>query len=145
LPAPGTYQLSSLQAVTFYAVSFSEIREKMELEIYMTKDFSQSQTDQADAAAIMNVKSNYGIKRNWQGDPCTPLSDLWDGLNWSYADSSSPRIISLNLSSSGLTGNIAPSISNLKSIEYLDLSNKSLTGAVPDFLSQLHTLRVLNL
>ncbi|MED6135393.1 hypothetical protein PIB30_045975 [Stylosanthes scabra] len=115
------------------------------IEIYMTKDFSQSQTNQADAAAIMNVKSNYGIKRNWQGDPCTPLSDLWDGLNCSYADSSSPRIISLNLSSSGLTGNIASSISNLKSIEYLDLSNNSLTGAVPDFLSQLHSLRVLNL
>ncbi|XLR00230.1 hypothetical protein S83_066428, partial [Arachis hypogaea] len=50
-----------------------------------------------------------------------------------------------NLSSSGLTGNIASAISNLKSIGYLDLSNNSLTGSVPYFLSQLHSLKVLNL
>ncbi|XP_016170514.1 putative leucine-rich repeat receptor-like protein kinase At2g19210 isoform X1 [Arachis ipaensis] len=115
------------------------------IEIYMTKNFSQSQTDQTDASAIMNVKSNYGIKRNWQGDPCIPLSYMWDGVSCSYAGSSSPRIIYLNLSSSGLTGNITSAISNLKSIEYLDLSNNSLTGSVPYFLSQLHSLRVLNL
>ncbi|RYR73975.1 hypothetical protein Ahy_A02g008558 [Arachis hypogaea] len=42
------------------------------------------------ASAIMNVKSNYGIKRNWQGDPCIPLSYMWDGelifqwFNWKY-------------------------------------------------------------
>ncbi|XLT24458.1 hypothetical protein HN873_055750, partial [Arachis hypogaea] len=47
------------------------------------------------ASAIMNVKSNYGIKRNWQGDPCIPLSYMWDGVNCSYAGSSSPRIIYL--------------------------------------------------
>ncbi|XLS97442.1 hypothetical protein HN51_040177, partial [Arachis hypogaea] len=46
-------------------------------------------------SAIMNVKSNYGIKRNWQGDPCIPLSYMWDGVNCSYAGSSSPRIIYL--------------------------------------------------
>ncbi|XP_020959994.1 probable LRR receptor-like serine/threonine-protein kinase At1g05700 isoform X2 [Arachis ipaensis] len=96
-------------------------------------------------STIMNVKSNYGIKRNWQGDPCIPLSYMWDGVNCSYAGSSSPRIIYLNLSSSGLTGNIASAISNLKSIGYLDLSNNSLTGSVPYFLSQLHSLKVLNL
>ncbi|KAL1357029.1 hypothetical protein HN51_009030 [Arachis hypogaea] len=70
---------------------------------------------------------------------------MWDGVNCSYAGSSSPRIIYLNLSSSGLTGNIASAISNLKSIGYLDLSNNSLTGSVPYFLSQLHSLKVLNL
>ncbi|KAL4392062.1 hypothetical protein AHAS_Ahas03G0307500 [Arachis hypogaea] len=66
-------------------------------------------------------------------------------LSVCYAGSSSPRIIYLNLSSSGLTGNIASAISNLKSIGYLDLSNNSLTGSVPYFLSQLHSLKVLNL
>ncbi|MCH80544.1 receptor-like protein kinase, partial [Trifolium medium] len=97
-----------------------------------------------DVDAILNVKSMYEIKRNWQGDPCTPVSYLWNGLNCSYVGSNSPRIIYLNLTSSGLIGTIAPGISNLKSIEYLDLSNNSLTGAVPDFLSQLRFLRVLN-
>ncbi|KAK2371326.1 LRR receptor serine/threonine-protein kinase IOS1 [Trifolium repens] len=115
------------------------------IEIYMTKDFLQSETYQMDVDAILNVKSIYEIKRNWQGDPCTPVSYLWEGLNCSYAESNSPRIVYLNLTSSGLIGNIAPGISNLKSIEYLDLSNNGLTGAVPDFLSQLRFLRVLNL
>ncbi|CAK8535887.1 unnamed protein product [Lathyrus sativus] len=115
------------------------------IEIYMTKDLLQSETYQTDVDAIINVKSIYGIKRNWQGDPCTPMLYLWEGLNCSYVGSDSPKIIYLNLTSSGLFGTIAPSISNLKSIEYLDLSNNSLTGAVPDFLSQLRFLRVLNL
>uniref|UniRef100_A0A7N2LKZ1 Malectin-like domain-containing protein n=1 Tax=Quercus lobata TaxID=97700 RepID=A0A7N2LKZ1_QUELO len=48
-----------------------------------------------------------------------------------------------NLSSSGLTGEIAPFISNLTMIQYLDLSNNSLNGTVPIFLSQLQLLRVL--
>ncbi|XP_027342898.1 probable LRR receptor-like serine/threonine-protein kinase At1g05700 [Abrus precatorius] len=115
------------------------------IEIYMTKDLSQSETYQTDVDAILDVKSIYGIKRNWQGDPCAPLAYLWDGLNCSYAGSGSPRIVYLNLSSSGLIGKIALGISNMKSIEYLDLSNNSLTGDVPDFLSQLRFLRVLNL
>ncbi|RDX71291.1 LRR receptor-like serine/threonine-protein kinase IOS1, partial [Mucuna pruriens] len=115
------------------------------IEIYMTKNFSQSETYQTDVYGIMNVKSIYGIKRNWQGDPCIPLTYLWDGLNCSYAESGPPRIIYLNLSSSSLIGNIAGGISNLQSIKYLDLSNNKLTGAVPEFLSQLRFLRVLNL
>lgn len=82
------------------------------IEIYMTKNFSLSETYQTDVDGIINVKSIYGIKRNWQGDPCTPLAYLWDGLNCSYAESDSPRIIYLNLSFSGLIGNIAPGISN---------------------------------
>ena len=43
---------------------------------------------------IINVKSMYGIKRNWQGDPCIPVAYLWDGLNCSY-ESGSARIIYL--------------------------------------------------
>ncbi|KAI9107873.1 hypothetical protein K1719_021209 [Acacia pycnantha] len=115
------------------------------IEIYMVKDLSQSQTQQTDVDSIMNIKSFYGIKRNWQGDPCTPQAYLWDGLNCSYGGSGPPRITSLNLSSGGLTGNMAPDISNLKSIEYLDLSNNNLVGDVPSFLSQLQFLRVLDL
>ncbi|XP_016648978.1 PREDICTED: probable LRR receptor-like serine/threonine-protein kinase At1g51820 [Prunus mume] len=50
-----------------------------------------------------------------------------------------------NLSSSGLTGEIAPYISNLTMIHILDLSNNNLTGSIPDFLSRLRKLMVLNL
>ncbi|WJZ94439.1 hypothetical protein VitviT2T_013299 [Vitis vinifera] len=50
-----------------------------------------------------------------------------------------------DLSSSGLSGKIDSSLSNLESLQYLDLSNNSLTGEVPDFLSQLPLLKTLNL
>lgn len=45
--------------------------------------------------AIINIKSNYKLKRHWQGDPCFPEDHIWDGLNCSYNGSDPPRIISL--------------------------------------------------
>ncbi|XP_062155657.1 LRR receptor-like serine/threonine-protein kinase IOS1 isoform X2 [Alnus glutinosa] len=114
-------------------------------EIYKVKYFLQSETDQEDVDAIAKIKSTYGIKRIWQGDPCAPKGYSWDGLNCSFEANTPPRITSLTLSSSGLTGQISADISNLVMLQYLDLSNNSLTGSVPDFLSQLQYLRVLNL
>ncbi|GMN27469.1 hypothetical protein TIFTF001_001659 [Ficus carica] len=64
--------------------------------------------------------------------------------SYSGGESSDPlRIISLDLSSSGLTGEIDPSLSGLKTIKTLNLSNNNLTGQVPDFLSELQFLQVL--
>ncbi|GLT72852.1 hypothetical protein SLA2020_447510 [Shorea laevis] len=114
-------------------------------EAYKVLQLTQSPTEQGDVDAVVSVKLMYGVTRNWQGDPCAPKAYVWDGLQCSYDGYNSPRIISLNLSSSGLTGEIAPYISNLTMIQSLDLSNNSLTGPVPDFLSQLSSLRVLHL
>ncbi|KAK2983852.1 hypothetical protein RJ640_008528 [Escallonia rubra] len=116
------------------------------LEIYTVKKFLDTETDENDVGAIMSIKSVYGVTRNWQGDPCAPKAYAWDGLNCSYNGySSPPRIISLNLSSSGLSGVIAPYISNLTLLESLDLSYNSLRGDVPEFLTQLASLRILYL
>ncbi|KAL5575543.1 hypothetical protein UlMin_017242 [Ulmus minor] len=113
-------------------------------EIFQRMDFSHPETDQNDVDAITNIKSTYGLKKNWDGDPCAPLKYLREGLNCTY-DSESPRIISLNLSLSGLTGVITEHILNLSMIQSLDLSNNNLTGSVPDFLSQLPNLKFLNI
>ncbi|KAK1575184.1 hypothetical protein Q3G72_003299 [Acer saccharum] len=115
------------------------------LELYQLKQFLQLLSNQEDVDAILNIKTKYGVKRNWQGDPCAPVKYLWQGLNCSYPDYTSPRITSLNLSSSGISGEISSYISDLKLIQSLDLSNNNLTGPVPDFLSQLPFLTVLNL
>ncbi|XP_024022548.1 LRR receptor-like serine/threonine-protein kinase IOS1 isoform X1 [Morus notabilis] len=115
------------------------------IEIYALVGVSQLETDQDDVDAMVNIKSNYGVKRNWDGDPCVPLKYLWAGLNCSNDGSSPPRITSLDLSSSGLTGEISTYLSKLTMLESLDLSNNNLTGSVPNFLSQLPNLRVLNL
>lgn len=45
--------------------------------------------------AVMKMKKMYGVKRNWQGDPCVPKAYSWDGLNCSYKGNDPPRIISL--------------------------------------------------
>ncbi|XP_039158948.1 probable LRR receptor-like serine/threonine-protein kinase At1g05700 [Eucalyptus grandis] len=82
-------------------------------------------------------------KESWQGDPCVPREFAWDGLNCSYTND--PRIVSLKLSSSNLTGSIASSLSNLEALEVLDLSNNQLTGGIPETLAKLPKLRILNL
>ncbi|XP_028794943.1 LRR receptor-like serine/threonine-protein kinase IOS1 [Neltuma alba] len=115
------------------------------IEIYTVKEFLQSETEQEDVDAITTIKSSYGLTRNWQGDPCSPVAYIWEGLNCTYNGQNSPRITALNLSSSGLTGQIDPSISNLTMLEKLDLSNNSLSGPVPDFLSRLQNLKILNI
>ncbi|KAK9945866.1 hypothetical protein M0R45_011360 [Rubus argutus] len=47
-----------------------------------------------------------------------------------------------NLSSRQLSGNIAASFSNLRSIQSLDLSHNELTGPIPEFLAQPPSLTV---
>ncbi|CAA7022232.1 unnamed protein product [Microthlaspi erraticum] len=115
------------------------------VETYRVNEFLQPPTDQQDVDAIMRIKSKYGVKKNWLGDPCAPVNYPWRDINCSYVDNESPRIISLNLSLSGLSGEIDPAFSNLTLIQKLDLSNNSLTGKVPDFLANLHNLIEINL
>ncbi|XP_010244372.1 PREDICTED: probable LRR receptor-like serine/threonine-protein kinase At4g29180 [Nelumbo nucifera] len=115
------------------------------IEVYVVKQFPESPTYRGDVDAIMSIRWTYRVDKNWVGDPCGPRNYSWEGLNCSYSGSDSPRIIALNLSSSGLTGEIIASIASLTSIQSLDLSNNSLSGQVPDFLSQLTSLRFLNL
>ncbi|KAM6548596.1 hypothetical protein CsatB_020272 [Cannabis sativa] len=113
------------------------------LEVYIIQNFSEPQTHDNDVGAVLNIKSMYGVQKNWQGDPCSPKIYTWAGLDCSFSGQDSVRIISLNLSSSGLTGEIASSISDLTMIQFLDLSNNNLSGFVPEFLSELQFLKVL--
>uniref|UniRef100_A0A2N9FN08 Protein kinase domain-containing protein n=1 Tax=Fagus sylvatica TaxID=28930 RepID=A0A2N9FN08_FAGSY len=124
---------------------YMHFAELVELKANQSRSFNITLNGELSVVAITNIKSKYGVERNWQGDPCAPQAYSWEGLNCSYDGYNPPRIISLNLSSSGLTGEISAYISNLVMLQYLDLSNNSLTGSVPDFLSQLKYLRVLNL
>ncbi|XP_044479466.1 putative leucine-rich repeat receptor-like protein kinase At2g19210 [Mangifera indica] len=145
-------EFQSTKAIEAETIDFSIIRTENSslppilnaFEVYAVKEFSQFLTNQQDVDAVMNIKSMYELRSIWQGDPCGPKNYMWQGINCSYDDYNPPRIISLNLSSSGISGEISPHISSLTSIESLDLSNNNLIGPVPEFLSQLPLLTVLN-
>lgn len=44
---------------------------------------------------IMAIKFEYGIKKDWTGDPCFPVEPGWDGVKCSNAIDNTMRIISL--------------------------------------------------
>ncbi|KAG2247579.1 hypothetical protein Bca52824_087207 [Brassica carinata] len=114
-------------------------------EVYSVLQLPQLQTNETEG-----IRKYFFIilmnRINWQGDPCVPRQFLWDGLNCSISDISvPPKIISLNLSSSGLSGTILSDFQNLNHLEILDLSNNSLSGMVPEFLASMKSLLVINL
>ncbi|CAF2105677.1 unnamed protein product [Brassica napus] len=113
------------------------------VEIFSAIYFPQSETSKDDVIAIKNIQSTYNLSRtSWQGDPCVPKQFSWIGLSCNVMDTSTaPRIITLDLSESGLTG----MIQNLSQLQELDLSNNNLTGEVPEFLAKMTSLLVINL
>ncbi|CAJ2636595.1 unnamed protein product [Trifolium pratense] len=115
------------------------------VEIYVVRQRDALPTFEEDVEAISDVKESYRVQRNWVGDPCEPKNYSWVGLKCNYSTSLPPRIVSLNLSRSNLSGIITPAISNLAFLESLDLSNNNLTGSMPQFLEELKSLKYLNL
>ncbi|WZZ83864.1 hypothetical protein YC2023_104436 [Brassica napus] len=117
------------------------------IEAFVVVEFPQSETNTDDVVAIKSIETSYGLSRiSWQGDPCVPQQFLWDGLTCEYTNiSTPPRILSLDLSSSEITGIIVPEIQNLTQLKKLDLSNNNLTGGVPEFLAKMKSLLVINL
>ena len=45
--------------------------------------------------AIMAIKFEYGVKKNWAGDPCFPTKYAWDGIGCRNTSHSIMRITSL--------------------------------------------------
>ncbi|KAF3772197.1 putative leucine-rich repeat receptor-like protein kinase [Nymphaea thermarum] len=115
------------------------------IEIYEARDVTGSSTYQEDVDAITRVRDNYGLKKNWISDPCLPQGYPWDGLDCSYGNPSSPKIISLDLSYSGLNGSITYYFYQLASLQSLNLSGNNLEGSIPYFLGKMTSLTMLDL
>uniref|UniRef100_A0A0D9V6Y9 non-specific serine/threonine protein kinase n=1 Tax=Leersia perrieri TaxID=77586 RepID=A0A0D9V6Y9_9ORYZ len=80
-----------------------------------------------------DVKNKYNVTRNWKGDPCSPREYIWEGLNCTYPNGQNPRIFKINLSNSGLQGELVISFMKMSSLENLDLLHNNLTGTIPDY------------
>ncbi|OMO55278.1 leucine-rich repeat receptor-like serine/threonine-protein kinase [Corchorus olitorius] len=97
------------------------------IEIYMAKQLDELPTFSEDVDDVLDIKRAYQVNKSWVGDPCGPKNYTWEGLECNYSVSVPPWIISLNLSSSGLSGMISASFGSLSAMESLDLSNNHLT------------------
>ncbi|CAN6350802.1 unnamed protein product [Urochloa humidicola] len=102
-------------------------------------------TNSQDVSAMMAIKEKYRVQKNWMGDPCLERTFKWDGLTCSYPISGSPGITGVNMSFSGLNGDISSTFAKLKAVQFVDLSHNNLTGSIPDAFSQLPLLTVLDL
>ncbi|XP_031487483.1 putative leucine-rich repeat receptor-like protein kinase At2g19210 isoform X1 [Nymphaea colorata] len=106
-------------------------------EVYQVLQLTGYKTHPEDASALQDIKGFYNLKKNWMGDPCFPVSP-WDGVTCDNA--SPPRIVTLDLSNSELSGSIAPQISKLTELRRLNLSRNNLKGPVPPFLRELQNV-----
>uniref|UniRef100_A0A0E0M083 Protein kinase domain-containing protein n=1 Tax=Oryza punctata TaxID=4537 RepID=A0A0E0M083_ORYPU len=89
------------------------------MEIYTVITYDSPRTFHKDFNAIMDIKHEYGIKKNWMGDPCFPSEFIWDGIKCSTAgDDNTSRIISLDLSQSNLQGVISINFTFLTALNY---------------------------
>ncbi|RWR78155.1 putative LRR receptor-like serine/threonine-protein kinase [Cinnamomum micranthum f. kanehirae] len=102
------------------------------MEIFVIRQYNEPPTRDQDVEAILDIKSSYQLKRNWMGDPCVPKTYSWEGLDCNYTLPDAPAILSLNLSSFGLKGEIAASLANLKSIQSFIDNNPNLVTPVND-------------
>ncbi|CAN6337405.1 unnamed protein product [Urochloa humidicola] len=115
------------------------------VEVYSMISTTNVGTDSQDVSAMTTIRAKYQVKKNWMGDPCVAETYAWDGLTCTYAISSPPRITGVNMSFSGLNGDISSTFANLKAVQFVDLSHNNLTGSIPGALSQLPSLTVLDL
>ncbi|KAM3219409.1 hypothetical protein P3L10_023940 [Capsicum annuum] len=95
-------------------------------------------TNPVDTAALKSLWVYWQyVPSNWTGaDPC--------GSSWEGIGCKNSRVISIQLSSMGLNGQLSEDIQGLSELETLDLSyNKDLTGDLPQSIEKLTKLSKL--
>ncbi|KAM1301395.1 hypothetical protein ACFX2H_012437 [Malus domestica] len=96
-----------------------------------------------DVIALQRVKQSLqNPPPDWSGDPCLPRQYSWTGITCSLGPR--VRVVSLNLTSMGISGSLSPSIANMTALSNILLGKNKYTGPIPD-LSSLKLLEKLHL
>ncbi|PSS19198.1 LRR receptor-like serine/threonine-protein kinase precursor [Actinidia chinensis var. chinensis] len=80
---------------------------------------------------------------DWYGDPCLPKENSWTGVMCSYQGRYA-RVISLNLTSVGIMGELSDTLDNLTALKSLFLGGNKLSGSIPQ-MGSLKALEILHL
>ncbi|TVU00519.1 hypothetical protein EJB05_54045 [Eragrostis curvula] len=86
----------------------------------------------------MQLSDSRGILENWKNNQMSPC--YWININCQ-----DNNVISITLSSSGLSGVLSPSIAKLTTLQQLLLDGNSITGEIPEELGNLSSLTTLKL
>ena len=86
-----------------------------------------------------HLKNSSNSLSSWSGENCC----RWAGV---VCNNRTDHVVQLQLQNLGLSGELNPSLQELKQLRHLDLSFNKFQGiSIPDFLGSLQSLRYLNL
>ena len=102
---------------------------------------SDSEGLAGDCAILLSIRAELAgdASLDWSED--VPVSE-WEGV---VVGGSLPRVLSLNLTTSGLTGIVPSELGELSELRYLHLYGNDLSGEIPSELGHLANLDTLDL
>ncbi|KAI8526118.1 hypothetical protein RHMOL_Rhmol13G0284200 [Rhododendron molle] len=98
-----------------------------------------------DGATLLEIKKSFrdvdNVLFDWTDLPSSDYC-AWRGV---ACDNVTFNVVSLNLSSLNLDGEISPAIGELRSLQSIDLRENSLSGQIPDEIGDCSSLKYLDL
>ncbi|KAJ4797336.1 hypothetical protein LUZ62_048582 [Rhynchospora pubera] len=75
------------------------------IEVYSGMFLTEPLTERNEAEAMMSIKEQYQLKKNWMGDPCNPAKYSWQGVKCDY-DGNNSTIVAVDLTGNNFSGPI---------------------------------------